>query len=898
MKLLAIDDLRDNLVTLGALVKTFIPDAELLTAQSGEAGIALARTEQPDTILLDIHMPGLDGYDTTRHLKADEQTRHIPVILLTAQATSSASKVRGLESGADAFLAKPIDESELVAQIKAMVRIKRSEDALRRERDRLELEVAKRVRELDETQRQNRRLLDAIPHTAMLVDKQRRVIALNRTAAETGMKIGDYCWSGKNNWPAVPEYQRQAYLDSGRPLPGTSCSHCRFEEAFRLGESITMDVELLGRSWSLWWIPIQDDIMLHYSMDITDRKRTERALKESEDKYRTLFNNAQVGLFRVRASDSRPVEINQRYAAMAGYDSVEDCLADMVVSERYADQTVREETRAELLAKGEIKNAEARIRRKDGSLVWIIFSAQHNAENDFFEGAMVDVTDRKRAEEHLRVMEAIINRGPVILFLWKQEPQGWLVEHVSENVETILGYAVDDFTSSRISWLDIIHPDDVHLLSSRAVHAKDDQWSMEYRLLTKAGDIRWMRDQSMALSDPTGAINRIQAIVIDITEKKSAEEALRKNEEKYRLLFENAGEAIFVAQKGTVKFANPQTHEIINGTMEEITSRPFTDFIHPDDRQMVLERHRQRLDGIDSPSSYEFRLIRNSGEICDVELKAVLIEWEGQPATLNFLSDITFRKRADEEKDKLRAQLQQAQKMEAIGTLAGGVAHDFNNILQVINGYTQVMLLDRNKSDQDYPNLTAIEKAGARAAQLIKQLLLFSRKVDTERKPIDLNREIEQARKIIERTIPKMVEIRFHRGSELWAIRADPIQIEQVILNLSGNAADAMPDGGIPGHRNGKQNPGLGLRIEPLGGQTGQLCPHDRLRYRAWHGQKDPGADIRAVFYDQGNREGHRIGPGLGLWHRQKPRRVYHLLQRTRPGDNLQDLSSGHRACG
>lgn len=148
MKLLAIDDNHDNLLTLGALLKIFLPEASLITSQSGQDGIRRARMEGPDAILLDIQMPGMDGFEATRRLKSIPSTQHIPVILVTAHRSDSACRVKGLECGADAFLSKPIDEAELVAQIKAMVRIKRSEDALRLERDSLEALVAKRTGEL------------------------------------------------------------------------------------------------------------------------------------------------------------------------------------------------------------------------------------------------------------------------------------------------------------------------------------------------------------------------------------------------------------------------------------------------------------------------------------------------------------------------------------------------------------------------------------------------------------------------------------------------------------------------------------------------------------------------------------------------------------------------------
>ena len=148
MKLLAIDDNQDNLLTLRALLQAFLPQASLITSQSAADGIRRAKLESPDAILLDIQMPGMDGLEATRRLKDLPATRHIPVILVTAHSTDASYRVQGLESGADAFLSKPIDESELVAQIKAMVRIKKTEDALREERDSLEGLVRKRTADL------------------------------------------------------------------------------------------------------------------------------------------------------------------------------------------------------------------------------------------------------------------------------------------------------------------------------------------------------------------------------------------------------------------------------------------------------------------------------------------------------------------------------------------------------------------------------------------------------------------------------------------------------------------------------------------------------------------------------------------------------------------------------
>ncbi|MBN2125135.1 MAG: response regulator, partial [Deltaproteobacteria bacterium] len=168
---------------------------------------------------------------------------------------------------------------------------------------------------------------------------------------------------------------------------------------------------------------------------------------------------------------------------------------------------------------------------------------------------------------------------------------------------------------------------------------------------------------------------------------------------------------------------------------------------------------------------------------------AVLINWEDRPATLNFVRDITAHK-------KLEDQLLHAQKMEAIGTLAGGVAHDFNNLLQAVQGYADLLLLDQKEGDRGYREVQEIRRAGQKAAGLTRQLLTFGRKVESKLRPLDLNAVVKQASALLERTIPKMIDIELHLSEDMMPVHGDPGQIEQILMNLGINARDAMPEGG------------------------------------------------------------------------------------------------------
>jgi len=182
--ILTIDDKEDNLITVSAVLKNLIPACKVVTALSGAEGLRSAKSESPDVILLDIIMPGMDGFETCRRLKKDKTTKHIPVILVTAIKTDAESRVKGLELGADAFLSKPIDQEELAAQVRVMLRIKNTEDLLREEKKSLEDEVSKRTEQRSASEKHNRMLVETMNDGLDIVNKEGMITYVNEKLCE------------------------------------------------------------------------------------------------------------------------------------------------------------------------------------------------------------------------------------------------------------------------------------------------------------------------------------------------------------------------------------------------------------------------------------------------------------------------------------------------------------------------------------------------------------------------------------------------------------------------------------------------------------------------------------------------------------------------------------------
>jgi PAS domain S-box-containing protein len=288
--------------------------------------------------------------------------------------------------------------------------------------------------------------------------------------------------------------------------------------------------------------------------------------------------------------------------------------------------------------------------RKDRSVLPLLV----NAKTMEWEGRPVflsvatDITERKKMEEALRESETRF-RNIVNLAqdgIWAVDPEG-ITTFVNRRMAEMLGYTAEEMTGSPMQrFMDE---------KGRGIAARNYpkyrqgiQEQVEFEFVRKDKTRITALVSNTSLFDSSGTFTGALAVVSDITARKKAEDALRESERKYRILIDNANEGIVVAQGGYLKFVNKKTAEISGYSETELLSRPFAGFIHESDREMIASRYDQRTSGKAPPADYEFRLLHKSGSVRWLEIRPVLITWEGSPATLNFISDITERKQAEE----------------------------------------------------------------------------------------------------------------------------------------------------------------------------------------------------------------------------------------------------------
>ncbi len=555
--------------------------------------------------------------------------------------------------------------------------------------------------------------------------------------------------------------------------------------------------------------------------DITERKQVQNALRESEEKYRNLVDNSPDLIYRTDATGCITF-ISESVKRLSGYTK-EEAIGMNMTAEVYLNPNERDLLLAEISTKGFIQNFETELKRKDGSIWWASTNAHLtrdiNGNVIGAEGATRDITEIKQTENALRESEekfkllATQSLMGVILF------QDGLYQYVNDKVAEIFEYSVDELMSwEKEAWSKLVHPDDVDFVLGQArkkqAGDKDVVNHYSYRGISKSGRIKWIELYSASVTYRGKTASLVS--LIDRTDGKEAEDALKDSEEKYRTVVSNAEEGIFVMQDGRFKYFNPEAVRLSGYSEEELLQMPSDHMIYPEDQELVKARRRQRKSGDLLPWRHPHRIVTKDGSIRWIEVKYVNITWNNNPAILSFVTDITEKKQSQE-------LMIQTEKMMSVGGLAAGMAHELNNPLGGM--LLGVQNIQRRLSPEIKSNLEpakefginlqdlqlylesrgviefldGIKDSGRKASKIISNMLQFSRKSESKMDPIDLVKLMENTLELASKDYDlkkkydfRSIEIIKEFQADLPLVPCTETEIEQVILNLLGNATYAM----------------------------------------------------------------------------------------------------------
>jgi PAS domain S-box-containing protein len=533
-------------------------------------------------------------------------------------------------------------------------------------------------------------------------------------------------------------------------------------------------------------------------LDITERKRMEAKVREHTDFLQTLFDTIPNPVFH-KDANGRYAGCNPAFLEFTGRP-MEEILGKTVYDLEPKDIADKyEEKDRELFDQPGKQHYEWKIHNALGEIREVIFDKatilDTNAEVSGLIGVISDITERKRAEQALcnksEELQLILDTVPATIW-FKDKSNNFL--RVNKATCEMMGFSKADIEGKNArevfpDWLaEKYYEDDLEVI--RSVQSK---MGIEEQLTNAAGELRWVRTDKIPWYDEQGNLAGVLAFALDITENKRAEESLRESEAQFRTLVESAPQAIFIQGQGRFAYVNQEAIRLFGAKSQEfLLGQSVIKRFHPDDHAKVLERIRLLNEERKPVPLIEERILKLDGTASDVEVSAVPFRYGEESGALVFVSDITDRKRAEAEKEKVEAQLFQSQKMESVGRLAGGVAHDFNNMLGVIIGRAEMALEQDILTANLKEDLQEILKAGQRSADLTRQLLAFARKQSAIPKILDLNDTISGILKMLRRLIGEDIDLFWAPELDLWKVKIDPSQVDQILANLVVNARDSI----------------------------------------------------------------------------------------------------------
>ena len=745
-QILVVDDSAASLKLLTTLLTNH--GYQVRPASSGHLALRSAAVETPDLILLDVRMPDMDGYEVCRHLKADEQTRNVPLIFISGL-DEVVDKVKGFEAGCVDYITKPFEPQDILARIETHLHLRSLQKQLEERNRQLQEEIVERVRAeslLQEKEARYQAIVEAFDGYIYICSQDFHIEFMNERFKErTGYDgTGSLCYKALHDRDAI-------------------CPWCVNDRVFQ-GETVRWEV--LSPKDNHWLYVVNtpiyhsDGSISKQSMilDITDRKRMEEELQQAHDDLERQVAARTEEL--ARTNTHLQAEVAERKRAERDLRKLNRTLK--MLSE--CNQTVVR-TKDEKALLHDI----CRIIVEMGSyeMAWVGFAEQDE------EKSVRPAACAGREEGYLKTVR----------MTWGNPVHGW--DPIGTAIRTGEAIVCENMATDQV-------------ISSWCVQAARHNYQSSM-VIPLAADGQVLGVLGIYGSEP-GAfdpeeVNLLTELAGDlaygIVTLRARDERKQAEEERVHLVtaIEQSAEGIITTDMNwIIQYANPAFEKLTGYSKNEIIGQ-HTRVLKSDKHDRAFyERIRETL-ARGEVWSGRLTSRRKDGTFYEVEATASPVR-DISGAIINYVGvhrDIT-------QEVKLERELRQAQKMEAMGTLAGGIAHDFNNILAAIVGYSEMAHSRVPPGSPAHRNLEQVLKASHRATDLVKQILAFSRQREQERKPLRIGPIVKEALKLLRSTLPTTIEIRQYLAVDAaeCTVLADPTQIHQVLMNLCTNAAHAM----------------------------------------------------------------------------------------------------------
>lgn len=524
--------------------------------------------------------------------------------------------------------------------------------------------------------------------------------------------------------------------------------------------------------------------------DITELKEARESARRSELRYRQMFESNQAIKLIVDPDDYRIVEANQAACEYYGYSLAELTSRTLIDINCYS----RKEIEDEVKASSEAGRAFYEVKHKlaDGEIrdVQVYTGRVAIEDKELLHCIVFDITQRRAFEKSLKQSEArfraLAENIPGVIYLCRND-ECFRMLYLNAQITELTGYTKEEFLHDSISIMEICHPDDKSLVRTsveKAVSSKQP-YQMKYRIRHKDQSWRWVEEHGIAVQAED---NLLEGILLDISDRVKQDEAQKQ----LLSAIEQSSETILITDlNGTITYANPAFEDVSGYSREEAIGKSPS----------ILKSNKH-------PGEFYENMWKtiSGGEIWNGEIinKAKDGHLYKERVSISPVRDDTGDivnyvavKRDITKEEELQQQYLQSQKMESVGRLAGGVAHDFNNMLSVIIGYSSIVKTKLDEDDPMYPMMDQINSAAERSANLTRQLLAFARKQNTTPKHISLSATIEEMLKMLNRLIGENIELQFTPSKNDDVVYIDPGQVDQILVNLCVNARDSIEGNGV-----------------------------------------------------------------------------------------------------